>query len=46
MKIKKEVMEEPKDEVNYNYGDEESNSINHPFSPNNIYIYESIKIKN
>ena len=44
--IKKEVMKEPKDEVNYNYGNGESNPIHHPFGPDNIYIYESIEIEN
>ena len=44
--IKKEVMKEPKDEVNYNYRNEESNSIHHPFGPDNIFIYESKEIEN
>jgi phage-related protein len=44
--IKREVMKEPKDEVNYNYGNEESNPTHHPFSPDNIYIYESTEIEN
>jgi len=44
--IKKEIMREPKDEMNYDYGDEESYPTHHPFGPDNIYIYESTEIEN
>jgi len=45
-RVKKEVMEGRKDKINYDYGDEESYPMHHPFRPNNIYIYESVEIEN
>ncbi len=39
--IKKEVMKEPKDEVNYNYGNDEQCLSYHPLKPEVVYIYEA-----
>ena len=41
--IKKEVMKEPKNEVNYNYGNEEIYPTYYPLRPNIVYIYESVE---